>query len=172
MRSQPERSRPIGAKRPRYIGGRPQAGSRPQASERSIWRATTRAARSQGSFPRRPCPCDGYSPDSHRAHGARSARASLDHNPSTREWPGPPAWRAVERTRARLPQDARHIAGRSRPSIGRQPRPAQVALLRLQNVEQRYDRISGRNLHLFAHPLPLVSPRPGAGAGEERVGNF
>lgn len=118
MRSKPKRSRPIRGKRPRYIDGRLTPRPRPQASKLSLRQAPARAARTPETFPGCPCRRHRHSPDSHRAHGAWCAGASIDNDPSTRGRLGRAARRVGERPRESV-QDAvkRLVAGRPRPPL-------------------------------------------------------
>lgn len=127
MRSQPIRSRPMRGKRPRYIGGRTSIGSRPRANECRLRRALARAARPQGTFAGCTSSCDGYPPDRHRAHGARGARASIEHDPASCRRFECAAGGVVGRAGEGPAQNARFIAGRSRLKKPRRPGPARIA---------------------------------------------
>jgi hypothetical protein len=167
MRSQPNRSRPMRGKRPRYIGGRPRP--RPQADKRCIRRAVARATQPSGTFARCPGPRDGHSLDSHRANGARCAGASTKHDPATRSRLGRAARRVAERSRWSF-QGAtkRLVAGRSQSSCPT-TRTGPDCLSLLVNEQQRGNRTRRFDRHAYAPPSPCRHPGSATGTGRERV---
>ncbi len=171
MRSRPMRSRPIGGKRQRYIDGRPAIGSRPRASELSLRQALARTTRPPEAFPR--CPGSRHRPsyDLHRAHGARWAGTSLDHDPSARRRLGSSARRAVERPwGSDQGAENRLLAGRSRPST-KTTRTGPDRLPLLQKQQQRRDRIDRFDRHP-SHLPPVSSPRLCHRDGKEQSRNI
>lgn len=172
VRSRPVRSRPIGGKRQRYIDGRPAIGSRPRASKLSLRQALARTTRPPGAFAR--CPGARHRPsyDLHRAHGARRAGTSLDHDPSTRRRLGSSTRRAVERPwGSDQGAENRLLAGRSRPST-KTTRTDPDRLPLLQEQQQRRDRIDRFDRHYLSPPLPCRHPGSATGTGKKRVGIF
>lgn len=166
-------------KRPRYIGGQAPIGSRPQASKLGLRRAPAPAAPPSGAFARCPGPRYGHPSDRHRAHGARCAGASIEHDPATRPRLGRASRRVAGRPRGADQDGAKRlVAGRPRPSCKTtRTGPPSHRLVVLEDAQYGHGRAHKADHHPELTSLPASSPRLSMPGREEpkllrKVGSF